>query len=356
MNAPTERPSHGFDLPAINVPYPVAEQPALERAVTHANQWARDVGLLPDQAYSARFEADRLGELAALSYVCTGIEPLILVSEWMAWFFGFDDSLDITTRGRDVARTHAYVTDVARVLHLPPGAALPHGVSAATRALAQLWSRSHALAHDPSWTSRMRVHLLSYLYAYRRQAVVNSTGELMSEQFFALQHRQHSSAGIAAAMLIEPSAGLRLTAEQYAIPEVRSLYEIAGRSIAWVNDVTSFANETAVGDHCNYLTILQHTRDVTRQQGADRIARHAQGDIDCFVRLHAELPDIARLHGLSGERVTDLDRWATALGTWMSGMLAWHGRTPRYQVSRARVLATTYPTLAANSAPVVTAQ
>ncbi len=230
-------------VPHIELPFPSRIHPLVEAAVEHCNERVRLFGMIPNDQYARPFEADRFGELAARAFADAAPSELMLMADWMGWYFAFDDALDTTAVGRNVARTSAIIDEVVSVLSTRPPAPPPDDALPGTRALADLWARSWAVLPGSSWCSRFADYMIRFVLAYRRQAEINSMGEAMDAEVFAYSHRPHSSGAVATAILIEPAMRASLTDRIVAIKQVGELYDVSGRLIAWLNDLHSAGNE-----------------------------------------------------------------------------------------------------------------
>jgi hypothetical protein len=326
-------------IPALRVPFDAyAGQAWIARAMAANVGWTREAGLLPDDEYAALFAADALGELTARAFVCADPDMLDLIAAWEGWYFAWDDPLDDVPPARRPEYADALVNAAVDVMRAPPQAA-PAGAQPGVRGLAQLWQRTWDVAPGSSFCHRYAMYMIRFLRAYQRQARVGATGEVMAPTYFADYHRLDSAGALMSAHLIEPAARMTLSDRALAnLPQIQGLYEAGGQAIGWLNDLYSAGKEAAVGDRCNYVTVLHHHTGASYQDCAQRIADRIQDKIDLFEVLLGELHRSAPHVGLPDGEAEDVTAWGRRLAYWVRGHADWHACSPRYQPDRVTAL------------------
>lgn len=285
--------------------------------------------LVGDGPDGEEFDAVLLDRLAAWTYPYADENKILLMADWMGWFFAFDDILDDTAAGRnqDFARL---VADSINSVYTSSGRCpAPHpDVEPFRDAMDDLWTRTTADMPGP-WCRRLATDLVEYLNSYRTHALVNAHRVTLTEDAYRT-HRLASSAVLVSLDIAEAATGHPLPESLLVHPFIRIARESANNVVSWVNDLYSAPKELSLGDLCNYVAVLQCQDDCSPQEAAERIAIRVTQQTERF--LQAEQDIYAQLipHVPPAEQCA-LRLMLNGLASWMNGNPAWSAESARYR-------------------------
>lgn len=96
------------------------------------------------------------------------------------------------------------------------------------------------------------------------------------------------------------------------------------------NDVHSVAKEEPRGDVDNAVLVVQRERNLCRERALDHVRDIVMAQIEVFVALERQLPDVCSTLSLGDEDRHAVDRYVDAMKAWIRGYHQWETETHRY--------------------------
>lgn len=283
----------------------------------HATEW---LGTFPLVASPRRLGAlaNITGHGMARTFPTAERDELFLCADLFLWLTAFDDTYGESAGARDPARL---VRVIAECVHLlagqdePPGGASDFGA-----ALGELLAR-YARRATPTQYSRLTAHLRDNLLGIVWEAHhIGRPGHITLADYRAM--RPHTvfvrtlmvTAGIA--------LGYELTERERSLDSVRELQSAVADLAGWINDLASYAKETAHDGP----TTLNLPSLLMREHGCDLAEAFRLASRMCEERAAVAAARIAELADGDGP----LSVHARALGSIASSYV-WHIDHARYQ-------------------------
>jgi 2-methylisoborneol synthase len=286
-------------------------------------QWAAEVGIYPGQL--ERVRATNFGRLIMLTHPGSNDPDRLLaaakciLAEWAT----DDHFLDDESLGADAsvigARLGITFTAIEPA-HLP-ARYLPHLDQALADEPVAVAYRS-AFEHlsrfaTPTQVARLRHELTLMFMAYNHEAVWRTTGRIPRAWEY-LVHR-HENGFLPPMVLVDPVAGYELPAYEFADPNVRRVFSLAGLASVILNDLYSRSAETDAD--FDLPKVIAAEEGCTPEQAIERT-----------VEIHSEL-----MHAFEREAAVLatlgtplLRRFLTDCWAWLGGSRQWHASTRRY--------------------------
>jgi hypothetical protein len=310
--------------PTIVLPFPLRANRRVADAERHTRAWARQSGLLRSAAASARFDAARFATLAGYVHPDAPLERLSLYSQWLAWQFLADDQY-----GEGGYRTAEGWQ--AAVAHLRPVFATgitPPASSPLASALSNLLGRIYPSMSAP-WRDRFASRCRETFGAVSAENLRRSMGVVADVDQY-VSNRRAVSSGLPCLALNEFVVGAEVRSDIADSGPYRTLTVATVDVIAWINDLYSWQKEEAVGEVDNFVLVLQHADDISRQQAMYAVARRIVTRVDEFETAEEALSKaLDAAHADRGER-DSVERCVDAMRNWMAGTLAWSVESARY--------------------------
>jgi len=257
-------------------------------------------------------------------------EQVELSADWLAWGTYGDDlypKLDLASAKLQTDRLQLCMTDT-------PGT----GANALERGLADLWQRTAGPMPE-----RLRAQFRrsvtdmteSWLWELANRAVNRIPDPIdyveMRRATFGADMTM-TLARLADAEVVPP--------EIYATRTIRELETAAQDYACFTNDLFSYQKEIQFeGELHNMVLVLEQFLDVDRWAAAEIVARLMAERLQQFERLVAVgLPALFAEQDLTLDAQRALTSQAARLKDWMSGILEWHRRCPRYTDAEQRRL------------------
>lgn len=310
-------------LPDFDLPFPRSINPFADAVVRHTGAWAREVGLVPDEADVLAFTRDRIIEAGPRLVPHASLTHACLVSDWTLFLIVLDDEFDERELGsqRDLA-----AASIAAVLAESPDAQL--GGSA--RALANLRRRFELLAPTAEWLQRFSAHADEHVHSKALEAEQRASGRVLDVPEYVALRRVTGAP--------YPYADLAELAEHARVPEAvresrewNAVLDAFADVFLGIQDICSCAKEVATGDDLNLAAVIQRTEGCTLQEALERSDRWVTERARAFEDQTARLPSRCTALGLDELETAEVLRCVRGLEALLGGHLAWNSEdNPRY--------------------------
>jgi germacradienol/geosmin synthase len=331
-------------LPDFHRPYPIRTSPHLDAARRYAVGWARDMGMfdsVPGVELGGvwderRFIAFDLAHCAAMIHADASPEQLNLSSDWLAWGTYGDDYYPLVFGAtRDLAAATLCNQRLSAFMPLDAWAT-PNPMNPIERGLGDLWRRT---AEPMTVPARQQL----------RKAVDDMTSSWLWELANQAQHRipdpvdyiemRRKTFGSNMTMSLARLAHSDVVPQEiYQTRVMRELDTAAQDYACFTNDLFSYQKEIEFeGEIHNLVLVVENFLDVDRWKARDIVADLMRARMRQFEHIVAnDLPALFDDFALDEPVRRILTRHADDLKEWMSGILEWHRRCPRYTEAELR--------------------
>ncbi|GAA2410798.1 hypothetical protein GCM10010420_44500 [Streptomyces glaucosporus] len=313
----------------LEIPFPSAISPDVERARAHTLRWLRDFGLLRGESAFEEYDALRLERAMARFYPRATGEDLMLATDVNGWFFVFDDQFDgrLGQRPEAVARLLNSLTAVMDEGGPAPGTPL----NPLVESFRDLWRRVND-GMPEVWRERFRRHWRGYLLAHHQEAL-NRSGDAPPALEEFLTARRHSIG-------IQPCLDLAERCGRYALPAglhggspLREMRRITDDVAIFVNDIVSLDKELAVGDVNNTVILLHRATGRALEECVREVCAMANGRVARFREHAARLPGLLAARGVPGQVRARVEDYVDGMRNVMRGNLDWSLESRRYDAA-----------------------
>jgi Terpene synthase family 2, C-terminal metal binding len=192
------------------------------------------------------------------------------------------------------------------------------------KAFHDLWERLRA-AMLPQVFERFHVACMELIDGFLTESGSRIVGEVLEPEAYLQMHR-HTIGCKECLIVSEHAAGVDVTTELTADSQLGGLWQIAADHVMLVNDVLSFRKEVFAGEPVNIVMSLMIHERLSLQDSVDRVCEMIAA-VDCdFTRACVDIRSRYQEH----PKRDDVSRYLDALGSMMSGNLAWSYEAPRY--------------------------
>jgi germacradienol/geosmin synthase len=312
-------------VPRLYMPFTFRTSPSLGAARRHAVIWARETGILDEGIWDEqRFRGLDLAHCAAMINADGAQEQVDLSADWLAWGTYGDDvypMLDLATAKAQNDRLALFLTD-------EPSGEKP--VNALERGLADLWQRTAGPMPDVL-RAQFRVAVTDMTDSWLWELANRAVNRIPDPVDYVEMRRATFGADMTMALARLADADV-VPQSVYQTRVVRELETAAQDYACFLNDLFSYQKEIQFeGELHNMVLVLEQFLDVDRWAAAEVVAKLMEERMRQFEHLVAVgLPALFAEQDLSGPAQAALLRQASQLKDWMSGILEWHRRCPRY--------------------------
>ncbi|GEN09536.1 avermitilol synthase [Myxococcus fulvus] len=307
--------------PRISLPYPQGLSPDAEASRAHTLHWLEMRGVITEPGALRAYDGLRLERLAARAYPDARGADLDLASDWMAWFFVFDDLFD-GPLGRDVAAVDALVEEQLSMLQ----SARPHRHPSLplVAVFGELLERS-AIGMSEAWRARSAENWSRYIRAYQQEARERSQGVPGDLATFLSLRRD--SGGLPSSLdLGERVEGYELPLRLYESEPMAAMRSLCAEVVVITNDIFSASKEAALGQmHNLVLTRMRDSRCEHAAAEAWAVALIAER-ILAFEQAEQRMRQGVRTRS----EWSNIDRFIRGMKNWMRGCSDWSAETSRY--------------------------
>jgi Terpene synthase family 2, C-terminal metal binding len=303
----------------LDLPYPPQLSPDIERARRHNRGWMLARGLVPSPAALAAYDRWRMDRLTARAYPMALGPALDLATDWMGWFFIFDDQFDGPLRSDPGAAGMVCQEMASLTEDTVPACANPLAT-----AFRDLWLRSVA-GMSEAWRRRFRLHWKRYFAFHRWEAQCRRSG--IGQDLEGYLARRRDGIGIPVSLdLHERTAGVELTGRLHDEPPMRIMRDCCADVVLLVNDLFSAAKERAAGDVVNSVLLLAGGSRAGQANAAACVRSLVRERIARFAAAEAELAG----HRLAARRRAAANVFVAGMKAWMRANFDWSAETARY--------------------------
>jgi len=338
------RPAGHLPLPDLYMPYPVRTSPHLASARLRAAPWAAKMGFfesVPGVQLGALWDERRFAGFdfpycAAMIHADASPAELQLSSDWLGWGTYADDYYPRLFRATGSLAGPKLCNERLSAFMPLDGGSTPQPLSPVERGLADLWRRTAAPMASGA-----------------RQQFRQAVGDMASSWLWELanQARNHIPDPVDYVEMRRKTFGSDMTmslarlARWDVIPQeiyqTRVLHELdtAAQDYAcFTNDLFSYQKEIEFeGEIHNLVLVLENFLGVDQFTARDIVAELMAARMRQFERIvSCDLPALCADLGLDDEVRAGLIRHADDLKEWMSGILEWHRKCPRYTETELR--------------------
>ena len=318
----TNRP---FWPPRFAIPFVRRVNPEVDRMRAHGLAWARSRDLVTTTEASERLDAARFDRLTAYAYPDARGAGADLPTDWMYWFFLFDDWFD-GPLGRDPVAVRRLIGLMTDHVHGDPDAVTDDSTPL-VRAFAELYDRA-ASAMSPASRARFATDVAQYLFTNYIEAFHRVRGG--PDDVDTVTHMRRYSIGVLPSLGFgEPALGFEVDAELIGGEPLVRMRIITSDVIACVNEAFSLGKDLAVGETTSAAVTMMRLRGWTPEQMIHFLEDTVAELIDEYLALEAEARTQAQRFGLP-EESADVERYLQMMRDWMIANLTWSEETPRY--------------------------
>ncbi|MBX9399327.1 hypothetical protein K4749_38685 [Streptomyces sp. TRM72054] len=317
-----------LDRTYFSCPFPVRVSPDAQMAREADREWQRKFGLVRTLERASQIEAWRSELLMARTYPeCRG-EDLILMTNFVNFFFNLDDQFD-GPLGRDPNRAREVVQPIIDIAWNSPAISRAHE-NPAVRGFHNLWQR---LSPPMSLDWRMRfAHLLTqYLEMYAWESENRRRNHVPHLQDYIEARRPTSAVGMFI-ILAERAQRTETPLAIWRASEFQEMFNIAIDHVAWTNDVFALQREESRHDVHNIILSIQQSFSCHREEAIECCRQMVSDHITRFLDLKEHISEVCADLGLSEEErqaVYYLIR--NGMESWMSANIDWTFLTQRYK-------------------------
>jgi hypothetical protein len=311
----------------FSCPFIVQVSPDGPLARERDRTWQQEFGLVRSSHRAAQIDAWRSDLLMARTYPhCTG-EDLVLMTNFVNYFFNLDDQFD-GALGRDPERAHEVVTPLIETVRRLPGAPLL-GDTPAIRGIHNLWQRV-AEPMSPNWRSRFTELLNDYLRMYAWESA-NRVGSHVPDLPVYIEKRRPTSAVGMFVVLAERAHRTETPSAIWQDPGFCEMFNITIDHVAWTNDVFAHRRETSRHDVHNIVLSIQRTLSLSHKDAIDLCVDMVADRIRKFLVLKQQLPTTCRKLQLNAKEIHAVEFLVECgMESWMSANIDWTFLTNRY--------------------------
>jgi germacradienol/geosmin synthase len=324
------QPVGHLPVPPLYMPYQFRMSPHLAAAREDGVVWARAMGMLTEGLWDERRLRDfDFPHCAAMIHADGTLDQVNLSARWLTWGTYGDDYFPTL----DLPYAKLQHDRLAQFMPLGIGefaGAADEPLNAAERGLADLW-RSTAGMITARQRARLRDDVLDMTGSWVWELANKAINRIPDPVEYIEMRRKTFGADLTMSLARLASENV-VPEEIYQTRVIRELETAAQDYACLINDVYSYQKEVEFeGDFHNLVVVAQHFLDVDRWAAATITARLMNERMRQFEHiLKTGLPALFVEHDLDAQARQALINQAELLKDWMSGILEWHRRTPRY--------------------------
>jgi germacradienol/geosmin synthase len=325
-----------FVLPDFYMPYPARLNPHENRARSHTNAWAKQMGMLDTAGRDGKPVWDQ-AELDAHDYalMCAYTHPdcdekmLNLITDWYVWVFFFDDHfLDQFKYSRDMSGARGYL-DRLDLFMTEPGQIPPEPENPAEAGLADLWARTIPMMSG-EWRARFKASTHN-LMVESMWELDNISRDRIANPMEYVEMRRRVGGAPWSANLVEVAVA-EVPDRLAALRPLKVLRDTFSDAVHLRNDVFSYQREVQQeGENSNAILVLERFLDIPTQESADLVNSLITSRLQQFENTAlAETPHMFADTGALPHEQLAVALYIKGLQDWQSGGHEWHMRSSRY--------------------------
>jgi hypothetical protein len=323
------------DIPQIP-PFEVAIRCGLPSRM-HAEQgtileqhraWARTFDLLSSSESYQRFCDTRFDLLIAYQLHDLPVASAVIASDLMAWFFVFDDVMDID-HGLEPGIREYRTMLCQRHLDMLNEARATDDDARCIRAFSDFLQQVKTLSGErySFWYERMKHHLREYVLGACWESHIGPTTASNTNTPLYLQIR-HMSVGVApchdlmALIMQIPPEPFRMNFF------INRLERLAINYSIWINDLAGLGRDVKRGLG-NVIFTLEKDHSLSCADAARMVGRMCDEELKAFREVERQLPML--LGDAYAKDREAYEAYIDLLKRWMRGLVDWSARSARYQ-------------------------
>lgn len=312
----TSNITQAFHLPALTCPFPSDVNPHVDEIDRDTMSWLAASGMIADGEQMERFRSAGYGWLGARTYPYAPRALCQVATDWCVWLFAFDDAYcESDRRAAEITRALPRLFEVIDDLH---GTEPVDDVFA--RALLDIKARISAYG-TADQLDRWRAATKDYLFAQVWEAA-NREDDVTPTFADYVFMRRRTGAMLTVFALIDLSARVCLTWDEWRHPAVTAMTRHANDVVVWDNDLISYAKERgAVNARNNLVSVLVACTDCAVQEAMDRIGMMRDQAIAAMVALEPVTSSL---------RSPAVSAYVRGLQYWVSGSVDYSLTSSRY--------------------------
>ena len=342
------------ELPDFYMPFDARVSPHLEATRRACIDWCRAMGMLDDSPAlwtEEQLVATDFGQCSARIHPDATAEELDVSTCWLAWgTYGDDWYPRLYGQTGDLAGARACNERLSTFMPLD-GATMPEAATPLEAGLADLWQRTAPPLQDADRQSfRAAVEAMTESWLWE---LGNHVQHRIPDPIDYLEMRRNTFGSHLTMSLARITRAGRLPDELLASRPLRAL-ELAAQDYACLtNDVFSYQKEIQFeGELHNAVLVVENFLRIARAQAVGVVADLMAARCRQFEHVVAtELAVVVEAFELDDAARVALADWVTMFEDWMSGILAWHRLSGRYDERALRRMPTRGALLYAGGAP-----
>jgi germacradienol/geosmin synthase len=334
-------------LPDFYMPFPVRVSPHEEAAREYLVDWGREMGFydsVPGVEAGGVWDEQRLRNCdlalcAARIHPDSDLEELKVSSGWLTWgTYGDDYFPTVYGASRNLGAARAATERLKLFMPLDVGLT-PDPETPVERGLADLWQRTAgSMPEGPR--REFRAGLDKMLDSWLWELFNQFENRVPDPVDYVEMRRDTFGSDLTIGLARIPHWNV-IPEEIYQTRTVRELETAAMDYACFTNDIFSYQKEIEFeGEFHNIVLVIENFLGVDRWQARDIAADLMTARVQQFEHIVAnDLPALFDEFQLDEDARAMLVKYVDGLKVWMSGILEWHRRVPRYTEAELRRLA-----------------
>ncbi|MEU0942225.1 pentalenene synthase [Streptomyces canus] len=317
----------------IKLPIPPRLNTGLVAARERNLDWMRRQKLVSGHRAIHRYMFSAVADLAAYSYPDVEGDDLDLAFDTMGWFFLFDDLFDVP-EGRKADAAVDVCQQLIALVTKPSSQKTKHD-EPLVGAFADIWRRVK-LGMSEEWQHRAAHNWVDYLTGNLTEEIDRRTW--IPQDFTTRMRIGHRTLGLI------PSLDLAERVGHFEIPQIiwhsshlESMRRGAVDSVKLINEVMSLENDDARGDP-NLVRSLMQQRNCSREEAIRLAITLVQTTVSQLFEQMKLIPLFCARLGLTSTEAEKVQRYGSALFTWIRGSYDWSRSNGRYSPRTASAL------------------
>ncbi|MGC0342053.1 terpene synthase family protein [Streptomyces sp. SLBN-8D4] len=317
----------------IKLPIPPRLNTGLAAARERNLEWMRRQKLVSGRRAIHRYMFSAVADLAAYSYPEVEGDDLDLAFDTMGWFFLFDDLFDVPEGRKADAAVDVCQQLISLVTNPSSQKATYH--EPLVSAFADIWRRAKT-GMSEEWQQRAAHNWVDYLTGNLTEEIDRRTW--IPQDFTTRMRVGHRTLGLI------PSLDLAERVGHFEIPQIiwhsshlESMRRGAVDSVKLINEVMSLENDDARGDP-NLVRCLMQQRNCSREEAIRLAIILVQTTVGQLLEQMKLIPLFCARLGLTSAEAEKVQRYASALFTWIRGSYDWSRSNGRYSPRTASAL------------------
>jgi germacradienol/geosmin synthase len=324
------QPVGHLPVPPLHMPYQFRTSAYLDQARDRAAVWAEENGLFAEGLWDERrFRGFDFAHCASMIHADGTADQVDLTAGWLTWGTYGDDYFPTL----DLAHAKLQHDRLAQFMPLGIGEfadPVPEPLNAVERGLADMWQRTAGLI-TARYRGKLREDVLEMTGSWVWELANRAVNRIPDPVEYIEMRRKTFGADLTMSLARLANADA-VPEEIYLTRVIRELETAAQDYACLTNDLYSYQKEIEFeGDLHNLVLVTQHFLGTDRWAAANVTAKLMNERMRQFEHLvKTGLPALFKEQNLDEQAQQALVNEAELLKDWMSGVLEWHRRTPRY--------------------------